>query len=682
MAELAGVMVGNYFLLECLGREGMVETYRARPTTRGGYDVVLRLFRPQFPDPTAFQEHFASEVEKVWHCHHEHIQPLLEFGAGEGLLYSVAELIEAKTLEQILEESEEEECYTPIQMPLIVHYIAQICDALQYAHEQGIVHGNIQPSSILVQDDQHILLTNFSMKRIYHEDEPMVAQIEEGNAAYTAPEQVVGMLSPASDIYAIGVLLYRLLAGCLPYDGESAGEVALKHTNDAIPVLRALCPDLPESVELVVRVALAKSPEARFPSPNALAEALVAAVAADRPPVVTITPQRRIEVRSRRTPFTWSRALSLLAISLILFGLGGTLYFFSTLPLLRNIPGLPFHAGGPGGVVGIEPGKPASTATSSGTTTSSSTSSGSTTSSTTSIRGSNSGLPVQPKSIQGQPQTPVVNATASPTTPAIPYVFLCTPGTLSLDSSVNLQPLLQQINADYATICPAVTISLRADASRTSLNLVQHSRIDAAASDLSANPAKNLTDHPIGGLLYALIVSPDVQVSDLSSAEIQGIYQGKIRNWAQVGGSNEAIRVILPPPTTSITAIFQTFVLNGMTEHVAGIRIKKDAPAMIAQTVSQTPGAIGYVPLQVAQGTSVQVLAIDGISPSIQTLLQGTYAFWSAEHFYTQGIGTAQLQAYLQFFQSNQGMNVMLQFDAVPINMINENILSSHLPGP
>jgi serine/threonine protein kinase len=672
MPELAGVMVGNYFLLECLGREGMVETYRARPTTRGGFDVALRLFRPRFPDPTAFQEHFASEVEKVWHCHHEHIQPLLEFGAGDGLLYSVTEFIEAKTLEQILQEAEEQECYAPIQMPLIVGYIAQICNALQYAHEQDIVHGNIQPSSILVQDDQYILLTNFSMKRIYHEDEPMVAQIEEGNAAYTAPEQVVGMLSPASDIYAIGVLLYRLLTGCLPYDGESAGEIALKHTNDAIPSLCELRPGLPESVELVVRVALAKSPEARFPSANALAEALVAAVTSDSPPVVTIKPQRRIEVRSRRTPFTWSRALSLLAISLILFGLIGTLYFFSTLPLsLRNIPGFPLHTGGQGGIVGIGPGKPASIGTSSATTTSS----------TTSIIGSNSGLPVRPTPTVGQSQTPVVNVTATPTTPVIPLV-LCTPGTLSLDGSVNLQPLLQQVNTDYATNCPAVTISLQADGSRTSLNLVQHGRIDAAASDLTANPARNLTDHPIGALLYALIVSPDVQVSGLSSAEIQGIYQGQITNWAQVGGSNEAIRVVLTPPTASITAIFQTFVLNGMAEHVAGIRIKKDAPALVVQTVSQTPGAIGYVPLEVAQGTNVQVLAIDGISPSIQTLLQGTYAFWSVEHLYTRGIGTTQFQAYLQFFNSDRGMNVMLQFDAVLINMINESILSSHLPGP
>jgi len=669
MPELAGVMVGNYFLLECLGREGMVETYRARPTTRGGFDVVLRLFRPRFPDPSAFQEHFASEVEKVWHCHHEHIQPLLEYGAGEGLLYSVTKLIEAKTLEQILQKAEEEECYTPIQMPLIVRYITEICSALQFAHEQDIVHGNIQPSSILVQDDQYILLTNFSMKRIYHEDEPMVAQIEEGNAAYTAPEQVVGMLSPASDIYAIGVLLYRLLAGRLPYDGESAGEIALKHTNDAIPALRTLRPDLPESVELVVRVALAKSPEARFPNANDLAEALVAAVTSDSPPVVTIKPQRRIEVRSRRTPFTWSRAFSLLAISLILFGLMSTLYFFSTLPLShQNIPGFPFHTGGLGG---IGPGQPASTATSLATTPSS----------TVSKSDRYSGLPVQSTSTAGQSQTPIVNVTATPTTPVIPLV-LCTPGALSFDGSANVQPLLQQINADYATICPAVTVSLRTDGSHSNLNLVQHGRIDAAVSDLTANSARNLTDDPIGALLYTLIVSPDVQVSGLSSAEIQGIYQGQITNWAQVGGPNEAIRVILPPPTASITAIFQSFVLNGISEHVAGIRIKRDAPDVVAQAVSQTPGAIGYVPLDVVQGTSVQVLAIDGISPSIQALVQGTYAFWSVEHLYTRGIGTAQFQAYLQFLHSNQGMNVMLQYDAVPINMINESILSSHLPGP
>jgi hypothetical protein len=114
MAELAGVMVGNYFLLECLEREGMVETYRARPTTRGGYDVVLRIFRPAFPDPTGFQEHFAVEVEKIWRCYHEHIQPLIEYGAGDDLLYSVTQATEAETLERFLERWETEQQDAPL----------------------------------------------------------------------------------------------------------------------------------------------------------------------------------------------------------------------------------------------------------------------------------------------------------------------------------------------------------------------------------------------------------------------------------------------------------------------------------------------------------------------------------------------------------------------------------------
>jgi ABC-type phosphate transport system substrate-binding protein len=668
MAELAGVLVGNYFLLECLRREGMVETYRARPTSRGGLDVVLRLFRPPFPDLAAFQQHFATEVEKVWHCHHEHIQPLLEFGAGEDLLFCVTESTEAETLEQVLQQTESQEKF--IQMPDLVSMITQLCAALQYAHEQHIVHGNIQPSSILVQSSQQILVTDFSMKRSCQEGEPLVAQIEEGNQAYVAPEQVVGLLSPASDIYAVGVLLYRFLAGHLPYDGESAGEIALKHANEAIPSLRTLRPDLPESVELVVRVALAKSPEARFPSANALAEALLTAVAQDRPPVVSVNPQRRIEVHSRqRTPFTWSRALSLLAISLVLFGLIGTLLFFSSLPLhLQDIPGFPFHADTQGGIVGTKLGQPTPTSVSRGVTPSTPT-------------GSHPGPPVRITPTGDESTTPVANGTVFPTATAIPPL-VCADGTLVVDSSLNLQPLLQQLDTDYTNNCPGLTISLRSDGSRTSLNKLAHGRIDVAGSDLTAESARNLSDHSVGALLYALIVSPDVEVSGLSSAEIQNIYQGQITNWGTVGGSDEAITVILPPATASITAVFQTFVLDGASVHMAGVRIKKDAPAMVAQTVAQIPGAISFVPLVVAQEMGAKILAIDGIAPGTQALLQGTYSFWSIVHLYTQGDDSAAFQAYMQFLVSSQEANAMAEFGVVPMNMLKQGVLSSHLPGP
>ncbi len=693
MAELAGVTVGNYFLLECLGSEGMIERYRARPTTRGGFDVVLRLFRPPFPDPTAFQEHFAFEVEKVWHCHHEHIQPLLEYGSGEDLLFDVTEFSEDKTLEQIFECREDEEFFkSPSQ---IVCLITQICAALNYIHEHHIVHGNIQPSSLLIQPDQNILLTNFSMKRIYQEGDPLVAQIEEGNAAYIAPEQVVGMLTPACDIYAVGVLLYRLLTGHLPYDGESAGEIALKHANEAIPSLRQWCPDLSEAVELVVRVALAKSPEARFPSADALVRALLEAVVSDSTPVVSVKPQRRIEVYSRRrTSFTWSRALSLIAIFLVLFGLLGTLNFFAGLPpYLPDIPGFPFHANNQGSVVETKQGKgtggkpegtragaiPAPTSNSNGVTP---TRTGTSPAPTATPNRSASPPQVQLTPIVDRTGTPTVSGTVIPPVIPLTHNIFCASGALKIISSENLQPLLLQVDGDYLNACQKITISLREDSSRGSLNKLKHGQIDVAGLDLTANPGRDLTDYPIGAMLYAIIVSPDVGVNGLSKTEIQEIFDGQISNWSQVGGSNEAIAVILPPARASINAIFRSFVLNNAVEHVDAIRVSSESPGKIAQAVLQIPGAISYVPLSIAQQTSMNILAIDGVAPGEQTLLDGTYAFWSIEHLYTQNDRSRAVQAYEQFFNSGQEQLVLREFDVVPMYMIDQNVLDAHGPGP
>src|SRR5579872_2498992 len=437
MAELAGVMVGNYFLMECLGREGMVETYRARPTTRGGYDVILRIFRPAFPDPTNFQEHFAAEVEKVWRCHHEHIQPLIEYGAGDDLLYSVTQLSEAQTLEQFLERWAIEQQDVSLPLPLVARIITQIGAALQYAHEKHIAHGNIQPASVLLESEARLLLTNFGMKHIRQEGDAIVAQVQEGNAAYIAPEQVVGILSPASDIYALGVLLFRLLTGRLPYEGESVGEVALKHANEPIPSLREWRPDVPEAVELVARVALAKNPAARFPTVAAFVDALMAAMRNDTPPVVVVTPTRRIPVRARRTAMTWSRVFTLISVLVMLSCLAGMLFFFAANPFhLENLSFLPLQNLGQTGGFHINPGN--------GTTPTVSPTVGTT--STPQHAGKYGNAPTS----HGH-TTPIVSVTPSPTrfpvtyppvTPtsvATPAPVVCVTGTLSIDGSPYLQ---------------------------------------------------------------------------------------------------------------------------------------------------------------------------------------------------------------------------------------------------
>ena len=272
---------------------------------------------------------------------------------------------------------------------------------------------------------------------------------------------------------------------------------------------------------------------------------------------------------------------------------------------------------------------------------------------------------------------PIVSSTVIPSIP-LTHNILCTSGTLKLDSSQNLLPLLQQVDVDYIKACHEFTISLRGDGSRGSLNKLEHGRIDAAGSDLTANPGRNLTDQPIGAMLYALIVSPDVEVNGLSKTEIQDIFDGRISNWAQVGGSNEAITVVLPPAGASINAIFQSFVLNDFTEHVNAMRIKKDSPAMVVQSVLQTPGSISFVPLMIAQEAGMKILTIDGVTPGVQAFLQGTYMFWSVEHLYTLNDGSAAFQAYEQFLNSDQEQRVLFEYGIVPMNMIHQNVLDSH----
>ncbi len=684
MAELAGVMVGNYFLLECLERKGMVETYRARPTTRGGYDVILRIFRPAFPDPTGFQEHFAAEVEKVWRCHHEHIQPLIEYGAGDDLLYSVTQVTEAETLERFLErwETEQQDALLPTSLPLpmVARMITQVGAALHYAHKQHIVHGNIQPSSVLVEQEARFLLTDFGMKHPRSENDAVVAQVQEGDAAYIAPEQVVGLLSPACDVYAMGVLLFRLLTGRLPYDGDSGGEIALKHANEPIPSVREWRPDVPEAVELVTRVALAKSPAARFPTVAAFVDALMAAIRNDAPPVVvSTTPIRRVPVRARRTAMTWSRIFTLLSVLLMLSGLTGIVFFFAATPFhLESLPFLPLQNLGQTGGFHINPGNKTTPTTGS-------------TPVTTPISHSTVTSGTVPPS-RGH-MTPVAGVTPlpgtsptvvpDPTATSISTPVVCVSGTLSIDGSPYLQPAIQQINNDYNAQCAGLQIGLRADGSRA-LNAVQHGHIDIADTDVTAQSARNLTDHPLAALLYTLIASPGITLSGLSTPQLQAIYSGQVTNWSQLGGPNEAITLILPPSTSAISSIFHAFALHGSPISARAFVMKKDQPVRVAQLVSQIPGALGFVPLAAAASaaTPVQTLAIDGAYATSQSLLAGTYTFWSIEHLYTLGNGTSQVQAYIQFATSSQEMSLFSHFGAVPVGMVDSAIVQSHLPGP
>ncbi len=242
--------------------------------------------------------------------------------------------------------------------------------------------------------------------------------------------------------------------------------------------------------------------------------------------------------------------------------------------------------------------------------------------------------------------------------------------------------MLQQVDSDYLLQCPGLAITLGAHGSSIALKSLRRHLIDIADTDVTAHQARGLTDHLVGALLYAVIVSPDVRVADLSSAALRGIYHGQITNWAQLGGPDEPVRVVLRSPCSAITAIFRAFVLGDAAAPMRGIKPPVDLSNVVAQTVARVPGAISYVSLVEAQNANVHVLSIDGAAPGLQGLSQGTYQFWSIEHLYTRGEGTSQSQAYIQFLTSTQEMAMMLRYDVVPLNILQQNTIASHLPGP
>jgi phosphate transport system substrate-binding protein len=259
----------------------------------------------------------------------------------------------------------------------------------------------------------------------------------------------------------------------------------------------------------------------------------------------------------------------------------------------------------------------------------------------------------------------------------------CAPGSLSINGSFYLAPLLQQIGSDYQTFCSGVTLHIGAQGCQAGLKALENGQTDLAASDLSVSAAQRFTDYPLLAFLYAVVVSPDVQINGLSSQQLQAIYQGQIKNWSQVGGPDEAISPLLHPSSDPLNAIFQAFVLNAPVAHMRGIKLSKNVtPEQVVQKVAQTPGSITYVSLAVSNAATVRVLALNRAQPTLQNVVQGSYPFWSVEHLYASTSADTQAQAYMQFLLSGPESNRLAQSDALPVSAFAPVVLASHVPGP
>ncbi len=273
MSDLEGVILSEYFLLKCISKGGAADVYRGHRQAEGGYEVAVKVFRPGYAQRKSFRDYFMTEAEKIGQLDHPNILPFLEFGEGEGLLYTVTPFVPTGTLTDLLER-----VGGKLSAMQALPIMQQLCGAVQYAHDHDVTHGNIKPTNIFIAADGRVLLSDFGIARGYDDSQQSLTRIGWGSAEYAAPEQSLGVLRRSSDIYTSGVLLFRLLTGQPPFTGQTPVEVLLKHVRQQPPSVRVLALNISNAVDEVLAKALQKRSSERFASAKEFSDALTAAV--------------------------------------------------------------------------------------------------------------------------------------------------------------------------------------------------------------------------------------------------------------------------------------------------------------------------------------------------------------------------------------------------------------------
>jgi hypothetical protein len=271
MNKLIGQNLGQYRILEQLGKGGMATVYKAYQPSLDRY-VAVKVLPPYFAHEAGFAERFTREARAVAKLEHPHILPIHDFGQEGDLSYIVMKYVEAGTLKEMLGQ--------PINPRQASGIIGQVAEALDYAHEQGIIHRDVKPSNVLMDHGRWVLLTDFGLAKMVEASQALTASgVGVGTPAYMSPEQGRGMkVNARSDVYSLGIVLYEMLTGRVPFEAETPMAVVIRHITDPLPLPRQMNPDIPESVERVILKALAKKPEDRFATTGEMAAALHQAV--------------------------------------------------------------------------------------------------------------------------------------------------------------------------------------------------------------------------------------------------------------------------------------------------------------------------------------------------------------------------------------------------------------------
>ncbi|MEK6222751.1 MAG: serine/threonine protein kinase, partial [Chloroflexota bacterium] len=256
--SLIGQTLGQYQIIEQIGKGGMATVYRAKQANIGRDVAVKVLDSSLIQKDESFLERFNREVQIISHLQHPHIMPVIDFGEHDGQPYIVVSYLTGGTLSDLINQEK-------LSFDHIIKLTEQMANALDFAHSRGIIHRDFKPSNILLDENGNTYLADFGLSRFNDDDSQLTGSSIVGTPDYTAPDLANAIeITSTVDVYALGVTLFQMLTGKLPFKALNPMGVLMAHISTDIPNIYEIYPDLPEGLQPVIDKAMAKRPKDRY----------------------------------------------------------------------------------------------------------------------------------------------------------------------------------------------------------------------------------------------------------------------------------------------------------------------------------------------------------------------------------------------------------------------------------